>query len=107
MIDYIELDSSPTEELGVQVSKTEDYKDKMRTECNRYRDLLRARFPQFDKVKFVIQTHEHDFGAYMGVSVRYDDNDPVAMHQAYVIEDNQPATWADLSVVELPTEEEE
>ena len=65
MRDYIELGSAPAEEDCVQVSRTEDYYDAMRDECNRYRSLLEQKCPIPDGVnaRYSIKKFQHDYKA--------------------------------------------
>ena len=110
MRNSISISGTPTGEDCVQVSSHEDYMPAMRAECNRYLDMLRKRFPNCDRVQLVIHSNPHDFGSYLDISVKYDDNDNIAEQQAYFIENNEPENWTDTEVLtfvpEVDTDEE-
>jgi hypothetical protein len=95
MIETLELGSVPSNEECIQVNPKTDYLPAMRAECKRYKELLEKLFPVPKDVRawFVIKSNPHDFGTYLEVAVKYDENDDAACVYAYNVEDNLPANW--------------
>lgn len=102
--EYIEIECTPYNESCVQVSKN-DYMPAMRAEANKYLNMLRARFPNCDKVTMSIHSNPHDFGDYLDIRIKYDDNDDIATQQAFFIEGNLPEKWSDESILLFVAEE--
>jgi hypothetical protein len=99
--DFISIGCTPASENCVQVSKTEYYMDKMLAECDRYKEMLQAKFADCTKVTIAVKTFPHDFGSYAEVVVKYDDNDNEAAAQAIHIENNSPMTWSDTEPIKF------
>jgi hypothetical protein len=94
MHNYIELGSAPVEENCVCVSDKKDYIIPMREECNRYKELLQRKFPDRPNgVIFAVKKFYHDFGSYLEVVVKYDDENEEQVNYAYMVESNLPGTW--------------
>lgn len=96
-MDYIEFDTSPTDEDCVQVSRTVDYYDNMKAEAIRFRNMLTDIFPDAPGF-FKIKTNEHDYGPYLEVRYVFDDNEDDGWKWANFIESNLPQTWNDTEV---------
>lgn len=96
MRDFMTLGPSPCGEDCVQLG-TEDYPEKSRAECKRYKKLLEEKFP-LNGIYFGIKSFDHDFGTYREVVVYYDDNDEESADNALTVENNLPETWEDTRV---------
>lgn len=96
---YVMVDT-PLDEECVQVVEGTDYYPAMRQEAHRYLPIVKRRFVNFDKIKFIIERFEHDAGPYCSVVGKYNPMDQEAYDQAAGIEDNLPKTWDDTSVVD-------
>ena len=99
--DFISIGCTPASEDCVQVSKTEYYMDKMLAECNRYKEMLQAKFADCNKVTIAVKTFPHDFGSYAEVVVKYDNEDIEALAQAIHIENNMPMNWTDTEPIKF------
>jgi hypothetical protein len=102
--DYISIGNTPASEECVQVSKKEDYVDKMLAECNRYKEMLQAKFSNCDKVTICVKIFPHEFGSYAEVVVEYDNDDIDAISQALHIENNSPMNWSDTEPIKFEYE---
>ncbi len=98
---YIEFDTSPINEPGVQVSHGTDYLPAMRNEAKRMLELLQNRFPDVEGY-FSIKSCEHDFGTYLEIRFHYEDSDKGVKEMQHV-EQNYPLTWSDTEPVLLYT----
>jgi hypothetical protein len=96
---YLEFDCSPTNEAGVQVSKTDDYLPAMREEAKRMIDLLEKKFPDAPGY-FCIKRQSHDFGTYLEIRYVFDEEEDGWDYTNH-IENNWPKTWNDDVVVPL------
>lgn len=107
-MERLELGSSPNGEECVQVSRNADYMPQMREECKRFKAMLEARFPIPDGVRawFAIVSNPHDFGSYLEVVVKYDEDDDESSNFAYYVEGNLPETWDDNKVMVYGEENE-
>lgn len=106
MRDYLDIETSPYEENGVQVSSSCDYMPAMRAEANRFKAMLENRFAKLIEstgIYFRIASNPHDFGSYLSLRICFDDNDEKQINAAYFIEENMPATWDDDYVFDWPT----
>jgi len=99
MIDYLEIETTPSEESCVQVKSNEPYMTEMRKEAQRYAAMLKKRFADCDKVSIGIKTNPHDLGSYLSIKIKFDDSDDIAGQQAYHIENNLPQYWADNEII--------
>ena len=98
MSDYIEFDCCPINEDCVQVSKTDDYMPAMRAQAKRYVEMLEKRFPNVPGF-FCIGRCEHDFGTYLEVRYRHDD-DNEGYASSNFVESHLPFEWSDSEVFE-------
>ena len=98
--DYIEIEGCPCEEACVSVSKADDYLDKMKDECKRYRALLLKRFPDCEEydIRIAVKFCDHDFGGYYELRISFDEDDDDSCTFAYFMESHLPDTWADSEV---------
>jgi hypothetical protein len=99
--DFISICNTPASEDCVQVSKTEYYMDKMLAECDRYKEMLQAKFADCTKVTIAVKTFPHDLGSYAEVVVKYDNEDIEALAQAIHIENNMPMNWTDTEPIKF------
>jgi len=98
MRDYIELGPTPAGESCAQVG-ADDYHEKAREECQRYKELLEATFPDPPQgSRFAIKSFPHDFGSYYEVVVWFDDDNEKSVDFAYKVERNLPETWEDVQI---------
>ncbi|MDO8531206.1 MAG: hypothetical protein Q7T26_03415 [Dehalococcoidia bacterium] len=103
MRDHIDIGSSPCDaaarahgEECVQVSRTEDYLDRMRVECRRFLALIRVKLgPEPEGAHLAIKSNPHDFGTYLEVVCHFDDENEEAREYAYKCESDGPKTWDD------------
>ena len=105
--DFISIGCTPASEDCVQVSNTEYYMDKMLAECDRYKEMLQAKFADCNKVTIAVKTFPHDFGSYAEVVVKYDNEDIEALAQAIHIENNTPMNWTDTETIKFEYNAEE
>jgi hypothetical protein len=105
--DYISIGCTPAGEDCVQVSSTEYYMDKMLAECNKYKEMLQAKFADCTKVTIAVKTFSHDFGSYAEVIVKYENTDNEALAQAIHIENNSPMNWNDTEPIKFEYDPEE
>ena len=102
MRDYIELETSPYNEPGVQVSDKDDYMPAMRREAQIFkRQLLRMFGPPPATVSVSIKSNPHDFGSYLSIKVSFNDTDEEGAMYAYNLEDNCPGDWDEIAKEEL------
>ena len=105
MRDYLDSETSPYEENGVQVSSSCDYMPAMREEANRFRAMLEKRFAKLIEstgIYLRIASNPHDFGSYLSIKICFDDENEKQCDAAYFIESNMPATWDDNYVFDWP-----
>jgi len=96
--EYIEFDTTPTNESCAQLSETEDYMPKMREEANQMIALLNKKFPNAPG-EFAIKRQSHDFGAYLEIRYYFDSEN--GWDSANIIESNWPLTWKDDAPVRI------
>jgi hypothetical protein len=94
-MDQLDIGCSPYEEDCVQVG-TENYLERAKEECTRYISLLRELFgdEKEHNCSYKITHNPHDFGTYLDVAIRYDENDEESIAFAFFIEENSPARWS-------------
>lgn len=96
MKDYLSIGSSPYDEKCVQVQQNVDYLPEMRKECQRFIELLRKKFgPEPTGAGLYIKSNDHDFGPYLEVNCRFDDQLPESVVYAFACEAHSPQTWTD------------
>jgi hypothetical protein len=93
MRDYITLGSAPYDEPCKQVGR--DSFAEIRKEASTYASLLKQTYPDAD---IRVKTFEHDFGSYCEACVFYNDEDEESVALAFSIDENLPATWADIKI---------
>jgi len=99
MRDSLELETTPTEEACVQVSRDADYMPAMREEARRFRALLAQAYPPPPGCRIVTKSAGHDFGPYLYTSLVFDSEDEIGTAWAYHIEGNTPRTWPELEAL--------
>jgi hypothetical protein len=94
--DCIEIGSTPNEEDCVQAIGGDDYHFAMEEECNRYLQMLKAKFPNCDKVDLEVKWQGGE-PQYAEVVAYY--SSPEGEEQAIFIQDNVPDTWDDITPI--------
>lgn len=102
MRDYLDLSSVPVSEPCACVG-SDDYMTRARIECRAFAHQLERTFPQAVEAgcSFRIKSNAHDFGQYLEVQVRFDDDDEHQTHWAFMIENDLPEHWDDQARAEL------
>jgi hypothetical protein len=87
----------PCEQLGPKYRP-----ERARAECKAFIAQLKRVFgePPVGASLFV-KSNPHDFGTYLEVAVRFDDEDPAAVDYAFKLEGNLPEAWEDEARAEL------
>ena len=95
--------TTPALEDCAQVgSRAYDYLDRARKEARVLIDLIRRVVgPEPQGASLGTKLHEHDFGQYMTVVVRYDADNPAAVQFAYDCDDRLPDSWDEQARREL------
>lgn len=95
--------TAPAMEDCAQVGSREyDYLDRARREAKTLIGLIRRTVgPEPDDARLGTKLHEHDFGQYLTVVVRYDDGDPAASAYAWACDEKLPTEWDDQARREL------
>ena len=99
MKDYEYLGSSPCDENCVQLQTGVDYLPAMRTECERYRDLIEKAFPPPEGGRVSVKSFPHDFGIYLEVVAWFDEDYPESVEWAFNLENVVPGTWKELETL--------
>ena len=93
MREYLEIGATPCEEDCAQVG-SDDYHVRARGECRRFIEAIRQVCgAEPEGAALVIKSNPHDFGSYLEVAVRFDDEDEAACAYAYKVEAEAPSTW--------------
>ena len=102
MTDYLDLGPVPANEDCAQVG-SDDYTERARQECRVYIRQLERAFPQAAEkgVSFRLKSQPHDFGTYYEVFAYFNDENEVAVDEAYRIERSLPGDWDSDAQVEL------
>jgi hypothetical protein len=90
MVDFYEFDTTPLDEMGVQVSSSTDYMPAMRTEAKRMLEICRKLWPSME---WGIKSNPHDFGSYLSIIVKFNDDDETVWDYINKIENEWPSTW--------------
>lgn len=101
-MNYITLGPTPTNEPCQQVG-TSTYNGKIAIrECLVYaRQLIRQHEGTIpDGVRFLVKNFEHDFGSYLEVIIKYDDNEE-ELDFALKVESELPESWDQEALIEL------
>jgi hypothetical protein len=95
MRDSIDLGPTPAEEDCAQrTAGNLPYAELARLECAAWRDPLRRTFGlEPDGASLRIVGHDHDYGRYDEVAVRFDDANQAAVDYAYRLEAEAPGRW--------------
>lgn len=94
-MEIIEIGTSPYAEAAAQVGEP-DYNEQSRLECMAFRHQLQRQFPELadnPDCYLVTRTHEHDYGSYREVAVKFAPRSIRAMDLAYLIEASAPEHW--------------
>lgn len=92
----LELGPNPAGEACIQLNRDDpSYFDKMKEESQRYVEQLRFQFPEWGEkcVWFKVVTEQHEYGPYVEVEVRCNENDEAAMEYCFHVENNIPEKW--------------
>lgn len=102
MIDHLEIGSVPVDEPCAQLgSEKYDASHWSRIECAVYAEQLRRVYgPEPAGATLYTKSNRHDFGTYLEVAVRYDEDDEAATDYAYKCEAGLD-TWDDISKAKL------
>ena len=93
MYDELSIGPVPAEEECEQLGPNYD-EAKARAECKRFIECIRKVCgPEPFGARLIIKGNPHDFGTYLEVNVRYDDNNQVAVEYAFKVESQAPQTW--------------
>jgi hypothetical protein len=93
MRQYLEIGPVPCEEECAQVGQ-DDYHERARPECIRFIKAIRATVgAEPEGASLVVKSNPHDFGSYLEVAVRYDEDVPGALDYALKVEAEAPANW--------------
>ena len=103
MRDYLDLSPTPVNEPCAMVESTGEYMPRMRAECRAFVHQLERTFPEAIEAgcSFRIKSNAHEFGQYLEVQVRFDDDDEAQAEWAFMIENDLPETWDDQARAEL------
>lgn len=92
--DYIDIGPAPCDEECVQVSPDGNYLPAMRTECNRFIELIRKKLgPEAGAARLSVKTERHDFGSYLEVVCYFDTDEKEGMDYAFRCESEAPSKW--------------
>ena len=103
MRDYLDLSPTPVNEPCAMVESTGEYLPRMRAECKAFAHQLERAFPQAIEAgcSFRVKSNPHEFGSYLEVQVRFDDEDEAQTEWAFMIENDLPEAWDDQARAEL------
>ena len=97
---YIELGPVPCGEKCEQLGS--NYRPEFaRFECQQYKAQLEREFNHLSDISFSIKSFPHDFGTYMEVVVRYDDENEESVDNAFHVDSNSPEKWDNLAKARL------
>jgi len=85
MRDYLEIDTVPTEEDCAQVGAA-DYHARARREARAYIGQILRHYPEPMFGDITIKRNAHDFGEYLSIQIRFDDDDEQSCAWAFDIE---------------------
>lgn len=108
MFEYIELGPVPYDEDCAQVGSP-DYPERSAKERQAYRHQIERLLAQKGYPKeswssgfsLCNRGHEHDFGRYYELAVKFDTNNESACSLAYLVEEIIPRNWDDEARIEL------
>lgn len=91
--DTLEIGPVPADEDCEQLGPNYNA-SKARAECNRFIDLIRKVVgPEPTGARLIVKSNLHDFGTYLEVNVKYDDQNPEAVEYALKVESSAPTAW--------------
>lgn len=96
MKESLSLSPTPVAENCCQVG-SEDYSTNARKECRAFIRQLIRQFPNSEGM-LRITSNPHDFGNYLDVEIRYDEDSEDQMNLAYEMESNLPEYWDDIAI---------
>ncbi len=96
--DYIDIGPTPAAEDCQQIG-AKDYDERLaRLECRTFIDQIRRTNGQEPAgARLIVKTNAHDFGSYLEVICKFDDENETAMHYAYSLESGSPEQWDDIA----------
>ena len=108
MKEIVYLGSSPPEEQCAQVG-TEDYQAQSRKECRAYINQLyrflvangHAKENLPEGFALITKTEPHDYGSYIEVVAKFNDEDESSWNLALLLEGSGPAFWDEEAKKEL------
>ncbi len=107
MRDYLELGPVPFGESCAQLGEY-NYSTKARDQCEKYRDMLKTRFPQWAQFdcNFMVKSFNHDFGRYFEVVLGFETRNERSTAFAFHVDENLPEHWSDTAQLgfEMPVE---
>lgn len=97
MREYMYIGETPHGEPCAQVG-TENYMWLSRLECRLFVEQLLRQFgePPYG-ADIVVKLNSHDFGSYLSVEVKYDSDIEECVEYAYLVEQEAPEEWDDIS----------
>lgn len=106
-IDWMDFESSPTDEECVYVSRTEPYVERMALEAARMQNALNQYFGDFiegTSIKFEAHWNPHCFGRYTSMRVYYDADKPEELAMVLLIEEYWPRSWNEAEMTRFSIE---
>ena len=101
MIDELYLASAPIGEECAQVG-SDDYSERSKKECDAFiKQIIREHGAPPNGAFLKIKHCPHDFGTYLDIVVRFNDENEVATEYAYKVEANLPEYWDEEAKKEL------
>jgi hypothetical protein len=103
MRDYLDLSPTPVNEPCAMVEPTGDYMPRMRAECRAFVHQLERAFPQAIEAgcSFRVKSNPHEFGSYLEVQVRFDDDDEAPDRVGFHDRSRAARAWDDEARAEL------
>lgn len=99
---YIDVGPVPSEESCAQVGSS-TYPEVSRRECQVFCRMLSRHFPvpADVPVSYVTREHQHEFGVYREVAIRFDGTNAAAVDLAHQVEGSTPTEWDGIAHYEL------
>jgi hypothetical protein len=88
--DYYDFETTPSEEMCVQVITGTDYLLSMRTEAFR---MLKICQKKWSHILWRIKVNPHDFGEYLSLEAVVDPEDEIQVKEIELVENDWPKTW--------------
>ena len=97
-IDYMYIGESPCDEPCAQLGKP-GYIERARAECAAFIEAIRRKLGEEPAgAHLSVKREAHEYGTYLTVVCRYDDNDEKAIEYAFRCEAEAPRTWAEVGM---------